>query len=965
MSSVGNTIVGGIQDISALLPLLGTEQCEEHVGSALYRGFLYVCISPISIFGSLGIAKAGFNVVLASFNIQRLEFLGAKKLDDGGFTPKGAVAPMIGLDPLHQNRFLAESRLEVMLRDENIENVEDLTVSWDKGNPLWNLKLILFTFLGAPLGLTPYLYIILRSGNTTGDPLFLAGWGFPIIRIVGSCLCVIVVQILIQIRILVIIRMRLLFISMDRIIKEENINLEAKPYNLSWNSHTTSETCLWALERWLAQQDGGDERNELRGRLRVRYEHEHRRQFPPNSRLRRFIEPWMNFFLHWLLAGGIFLAILGYIGCFNLVSNAPSNSHGPLIWLGMEVFLSVLRIVVWAFNPSWDDSKGITFNLKLAAHSPLITCSKSFSDIEEDGEAPVMRANSFLEEIVAYTGPLPSFSWPDVALYYILTSRDDPSNVQDDEPAHGILYVVILDYKEQTSRILTKSPGTDSYFDIFISSLEPDPGSTVINVKFVTTDDGRRVVTPPKSHSLTADARFMEELTRHYNKIISQIRNRRDPVEFPKAWDMLRSDEESSSQDDADDWPGSGMPVKGHDQSDDDEKSSNNSGSRRTTLNFFDTKRFDLLLTKEDVAYLRQGQLERRCKIFFGALEEWIELFVVAHVEALLKAVPTNIVFKEGESVTVVQKYEANEVEYLLIECRAHMERLAQTTFNKWISFLETSHQTMVKAVLDGTFPSNSGVQYGLSSSSEENGSLQSNDNRSEEGLKYEKLRSRLVNEWQRLLEVSETSRAENMRKRLDLQRDTTKQRIQARKYHDQEGETIIAVWKARLHLLEADSPEQNQNAGIEENDGTDSSPAAPESAVHSPDGDAHDEAPDTQFIAKMVERFNKGQQEVGQIPDNAQKNFKKNMISRYDRMKERCRSRATEMLSRMEVERQAIKQMSVTDFLTDDTSLWQERRVYWSRESLQQRLRLLRQNSHKFVEAPDMVTEDSLDVLE
>lgn len=35
-NSIGGTLTGGIQDISALLPLGGTEQCEEHITSVLH-----------------------------------------------------------------------------------------------------------------------------------------------------------------------------------------------------------------------------------------------------------------------------------------------------------------------------------------------------------------------------------------------------------------------------------------------------------------------------------------------------------------------------------------------------------------------------------------------------------------------------------------------------------------------------------------------------------------------------------------------------------------------------------------------------------------------------------------------------------------------------------------------------------------------------------------------------------------
>ncbi len=93
---------------------------------------------PISIFGSLGIVRASFNILVASVDIQQYRFLGARKLNNGGFDAGGVVAPMIALDPHHPKRFLAESRLEKMLSDEHIENAEDLKVTWGKGIAWWN-----------------------------------------------------------------------------------------------------------------------------------------------------------------------------------------------------------------------------------------------------------------------------------------------------------------------------------------------------------------------------------------------------------------------------------------------------------------------------------------------------------------------------------------------------------------------------------------------------------------------------------------------------------------------------------------------------------------------------------------------------------------------------------------------------------------------------------------------------------
>jgi hypothetical protein len=48
----GATITGGIQNVARLLPLLGTQQCEEQVGSALKNGRLHATVTPMLIFGS-------------------------------------------------------------------------------------------------------------------------------------------------------------------------------------------------------------------------------------------------------------------------------------------------------------------------------------------------------------------------------------------------------------------------------------------------------------------------------------------------------------------------------------------------------------------------------------------------------------------------------------------------------------------------------------------------------------------------------------------------------------------------------------------------------------------------------------------------------------------------------------------------------------------------------------------------
>ncbi|KAF9036106.1 hypothetical protein BDZ89DRAFT_946678, partial [Hymenopellis radicata] len=127
MVSIGGTVTNGIQDISALLPLLGTEQCEKHVSCALDKGFLYAAATPLSIFGSLGVVKAGIKVLLASLNFRHFKFVGAKWLEDAGFAPDGTAAEknnVVSLIALDGSRFVAEARLDAMLQQVHIDDVE-------------------------------------------------------------------------------------------------------------------------------------------------------------------------------------------------------------------------------------------------------------------------------------------------------------------------------------------------------------------------------------------------------------------------------------------------------------------------------------------------------------------------------------------------------------------------------------------------------------------------------------------------------------------------------------------------------------------------------------------------------------------------------------------------------------------------------------------------------------------------
>ncbi|KAF8999391.1 hypothetical protein BDQ17DRAFT_1328281 [Cyathus striatus] len=124
-NSILQVVGGGIQEISAILPLLGTEQCEEHIGSALIGGFCYVGVTPISIFGSWELSRQASMFYYLALLSHPSTFSERKD--------------WLMEDP---ERFAAESQLEKLLEDEHIENLEDLNVVWNEDTIKWNFRMI-------------------------------------------------------------------------------------------------------------------------------------------------------------------------------------------------------------------------------------------------------------------------------------------------------------------------------------------------------------------------------------------------------------------------------------------------------------------------------------------------------------------------------------------------------------------------------------------------------------------------------------------------------------------------------------------------------------------------------------------------------------------------------------------------------------------------------------------------------
>ncbi|KAJ7473436.1 hypothetical protein FB451DRAFT_1035530 [Mycena latifolia] len=191
-TSAGTSLVSGIQDISAFLPIIGTDQCEKHVGEALDGGFLYAAATPLSMFGSLGIVRASTSILVASISPRF-----AQMLADSGFKLKGSVAAMIGAPPTdqeHGTRYIASQKFLELLEEQHI-NKSQLRLKFDYRT--WNWQLSICTASLACLSITPYISIIMNDHSSKGFP----AWVPPLLCIFGSAISVVVAQMIIQIRI--------------------------------------------------------------------------------------------------------------------------------------------------------------------------------------------------------------------------------------------------------------------------------------------------------------------------------------------------------------------------------------------------------------------------------------------------------------------------------------------------------------------------------------------------------------------------------------------------------------------------------------------------------------------------------------------------------------------------------------------------------------------------------------------
>ena len=340
---IGSTLTGGIQDLSAILPLLGTEQCSIHVSSALTRGYLYAASAPMSIFGSLGVVSAGIKTLIACFSYGDIE--GAKILGNMGFEPQGENLSLImveGGKGENKGRYIIENRIDALIDELNIDKNRITGVSHKSA--AWNIKMIATTALLCALSIVPYVYLNLGASKLNLKRG--AIWAFPILCSTGGFIAATLIQLLIQ--------RRITTISHEYLVKRDQL----------------------PVGNGDVEAAGGVEKKKYQMDVRT----------------------WP---LLCLLLIGLLASVVGYVGCFSIVQNSASIS-GPVSWLCLEAGLSVVRLAIWAWNPTTDDAPPLEINLELDKYEPLPTCNKDNKEILTYQVLPLTRARDFLSFLSAH-----------------------------------------------------------------------------------------------------------------------------------------------------------------------------------------------------------------------------------------------------------------------------------------------------------------------------------------------------------------------------------------------------------------------------------------------------------------------------------------------------------------------------------------------------------------------------------
>ncbi|KAJ2955900.1 hypothetical protein NQZ79_g8185 [Umbelopsis isabellina] len=160
----GSVLTSGIQDISAVAALLGTEACAQHVADGLVDGYLYPAASGLSMFGSLGLVKAAASYIISSDWLKNM-----------GMEPIGTLHRAVGWTgpSTLERKLISDEAAEKRMRFRIVSVNYELLSNWLTSHAI-----------ACSLGLLGYAGFILPTVQQPRSIYVI----FPAIRVLSSCL---------------------------------------------------------------------------------------------------------------------------------------------------------------------------------------------------------------------------------------------------------------------------------------------------------------------------------------------------------------------------------------------------------------------------------------------------------------------------------------------------------------------------------------------------------------------------------------------------------------------------------------------------------------------------------------------------------------------------------------------------------------------------------------------------------
>ena len=195
----------------------------------------------------------------------------------------------------------------------------------------------------------------------------------------------------------------------------------------------------------------------------------------------------------------------------------------------------MVRLAIWAWNPTTDGAPPLLINLELDKYEPLPTCNKDNAEILEHNVLPLSRARGFLKTITSFAWLIKLFSNPDLSLYYTLTrNRDnqpeDSENESENSENHILgertLYITVFDH-ERTIQVSTRDNEVETIYSTKSDAPLVDVGHFILEVEINAKIDS-------KVDPICRDGNNLDSLRNHHQSILEHIEYRLEAGDVTK-----------------------------------------------------------------------------------------------------------------------------------------------------------------------------------------------------------------------------------------------------------------------------------------------------------------------------------------------------------------------------------------------------------------------------------------------